>query len=667
MMTSAIPTQETCASSTNSNMKISRNWLQTFFDKPLPKAGELAELFTFHSFEVEGIESFGDDGILDVKVLPDRAHYCLSHAGVALEVSVLTGQPLKQNRIPPPPAPSLEMRPEVDIEATDFCRRYMARYAEIGEVRPSDPHAKAMLESIGERAINLVVDATNITMFDMGQPLHAFDADEVKGAIVVRAARKDEKILLLDSSKGPGVEVSLLATDHVIADDAGPIAIAGVKGGKRAGVSSKTRRLIIESASFDPTAVRRTAARLGLRSESSKRYENEITPEMTAPGMDSVCALIAYNIPAARFGPLVDVYPKKAVHTVIEFDPAALENRLGIKVPLDEARRILECLRVQIKEKSGLWHLTIPFERLDLTITEDIIEEIGRIYGYEHVAGVLPPKPDKQIEMLPSFYLSEKIKNLLVDQGFSEVSLYTLVARGEVETAQPLARDKAFARTNLTDGMMACLQKNSLNADLLGLDAVKALEIGHVFEKSGERAMLAIGVAQIKKAKGVKSRQVLDEAVKSLAVLGQDLAQNAKVIEKGIYAVAEIDLTGFLKSYALPADASYEDLNSSSISNNKFTRFSQYPFIVRDIAVFAPETASSEAVWQAVEEGIDMAGARDILARHSLFDTFKKDGRVSHAYRMVFQSMDRTLTDDEVKKVMDSIYSVMAAKSWEVR
>ncbi len=648
-------------------MKISRNWLQTFFDKPLPQAAELAELFTFHSFEVEGMESLGDDDILDIKVLPDRAHYCLSHAGVALEVSVLTGQTLKQNRIPPAPTSSIETSPEVRIEATNFCRRYMARCAEIGEVKSSNPHAKVMLESIGERAINSVVDATNITMFDMGQPLHAFDADEVKGAIVVRAARKDEKILLLDSSKGPGVEVSLLATDHVIADDMGPIAIAGVKGGKRAGVSSKTKRLIIESASFDPTAVRRTATRLGLRSESSKRYENEITPEMTAPGMDSVCALIAHNIPATRFGPLVDVYPKKAVQTTIEFDPATIEGRLGTKVPLAEAKKILECMGIIVTEEKHAWRLMIPFDRLDLTIPEDITEEVGRMYGYEHVKGVLPPKTDHAAAVLPTFYISEKIKNILAEDGFSEVSLYSLVAKGEVEAAYPLAKDKAFARANLVDGMMACIQKNSLNADLLGLEAVKVLEVGHIFGKSGERTVLAIGVAQIKKVKGMKSRQILDEAIESLAVLGQNLAQKAKVIEKGIYAVAEIDLTEFLKSYALPANASYKGLNNPPISNNKFAKFSQYPFIVRDIAVFAPESTSAEAVWQAAETGINRAGATDMLARHSLFDTFKKDGKVSHAYRMVFQSMNRTLTDDEVKKVMDSVYSEMAAKSWEVR
>ena len=646
-------------------MKISRNWLQTYFDKPIPSADELDELFTFRSFEVEGMEKVGGDDVLDVKVLPDRAHYALSHKGIALEVSVLTGQPLKSDRIPKGPDVSMDAKPTIRIEASQFCRRYVGRYAELPSVAPSNPHACAMLEAIGERAINSVVDATNICMFDIGQPLHAFDADQVKGTIVVRVARKGEKITLLDSAAGKDREVELLETDHVIADDLGAIAIAGVKGGKRAGVTDMTRHLIIESANFEPTAVRRTSTRLNLRSESSKRYENEITPEIAAPTMDSVCALILHNNPGAKFGPVVDEYPVKAKQTIIDFDPAYAEERLGVAVPLGEARSILERMGVVITEKGKLWSLVVPFDRLDLTISDDIVEEIGRIYGYEHVKGILPPKTDKPVTILPSFYIAEKIKNILVGQGFSEVSLSSLVSKGEVETAYPLARDKSFARANLTDGMMSCVEKNALNADLLGLDAIKIFEIGRIFTREGEKAMLSIGVMQIKKTKGLNSKKLLDGTLETLSGALDISSSTAKQIENGKSVVCEIGLDALLKDFK-PGD-SYSDLKFGLSSINRYRKFSQYPFIVRDIAVFVPESMNDGVVWQAIEAGIKAADASTLLVRHSLFDTFKKDGKISYAFRMVFQSMDRTLTDDEANKAMKSIYSEVKANGWEVR
>ena len=652
-------------------MKVLHGWLQNYFEKPIPRAEELAELFTFHSFEVEGLEkgrdSDGSDDVLDVKILPDRAHYCLSHAGVALEISLLTKQPFRPNRIPPIPADTLAQKPQVRIEAPNFCRRYMARYGEISKVAPSNPHATAMLAAIGQRAINAVVDATNVTMFDCGQPLHIFDADLVKGPIVVRAAKKGEKIVLLDSAAGSDREVELLETDHVIADDEGPIAIAGVKGGKRAGVTDKTRKLIIESANFAPEAVRRTATRLNLRSESSKRYENEITPELTVQGMTSVCGLVKHNMPEAQFGPIVDVYPVPAKKTVIDFDPAMIENRLGVQVPLAEAKDILVRSGIEIAEKGGKWQLAIPHGRFDLAIPEDMVEEIGRIYGYEHIKGILPPVAGSDVPVLPEFYISELIKNSLVEQGFSEVNLYTLVSKGEVETAYPLAKDKAFARANLTDGMLACVERNALNADLLGLDAVRIFEIGRTFKKDSERLTLSLGAAQIKKMKGVNGEKIIEAAVTQICQSLHIPQINWKCILKGSAAVTEIDLAPVIAAFKMQADVSYSDLAFGPASEAKYKKFSFYPFIVRDIAVFVPESVTADEVWSEVQKGIRASQADSLLARHALFDTFQKDGKVSYAFRMIFQAQDRTLTDTEANATMEKVYEGIRSRGWEVR
>jgi phenylalanyl-tRNA synthetase beta chain len=694
-------------------MKISRNWLQKYFEKPVPDADKLAELFMFHSFEIESVEEVKNDkgraidSVTDAKVLPDRAHYCLSHKGIAGEVSILTKQPIKDLKIPNMSEALIKTKPSITIKDSKFCRRYVGRYVENITIGESPVGMRNLLAAVGQRAINSIVDATNFCMFNVGQPLHAFDADKVEGKIIVRAAKKGEKIILLD-----GVGIVLSSEDFVIADEKGLLAIAGVKGGKRAEVGPRTKRLIIESANFDPTAVRRTSAKYNLRGESSKRYENEITPELAIQSMNNVCALIKEMNPDAKFGPIVDEYPVKAKQTMIDFDPAYIEERLGVKVPFDEAKNILERMGIivnsstalvgqkQSRDKAdtsrsdlaargdssrsevvgegsetvsagsgagrGLWNLTIPFERLDLVIREDIVEEIGRIYGYEHIQGILPPKTDKSALILPMYYLSEKIRDILVGQGFSEVSLYTLVEKGDIETAKPLAKNKAFARENLADGMMACVKKNALSADLLGLDAIKIFEIGHVFSNAGERLALSLGVTLVKKIKGQNSRTIIGEALKTLEdKIGVPFQAQSVTLHSD--KVCEIDLEEVLKSYKLPESASYEDLNFQPASTNRYAKISQYPFIVRDIAVFVPELIQAENVWQSIEKGIKEASAEKLLIRHSLFDTFRKDEKVSYAFRLIFQSMERTLTDEGANKIMEKIYRVMKERGWEVR
>lgn len=659
-------------------MKISHNWLQKYFTKPLPSPEKLDELFTFHVCEVESIdksfashdESSGESGkmkdtVYDLKVLPDRAHYALCHKGIANEIYALTDLP-RAEKEPIDIKETVEKKPTITIDAKDFCRRYIGRFVEVPKIGEAPLRIRDDLNAIGQRAINSIVDATNYVMFDIGQPLHAFDADKVKGGIAVRAAKKGEKIELLDSSEGPGKTIELLETDHVIADDEGPLAIAGVKGGKRAAISLGTRRLILESANFDPTAVRKTSTKYDLRSESSRRYENEISPELAIEGMNELCSLILESDSNAKFGPIVDNYPTKATQTVIEIDPKYINDRLGVAVPEKTAKNILEKLGLAVEARNDVWKVTIPYERLDLKIAEDLIEEVGRIYGYEHVKGILPPKSADEIRVLPIYYLSEKIKNILAAYGYSEVSLYSLVETGDIETAKPLAKDKAFARKDLSYGMISCVEKNALHADLIGLEAITVFEIGNVFSTEKESVRLTIGAAQVKKLKGVNGKKLITDVME---VLKKELAINIEysIIEKGTVAVCEIDLNDLVNKYKLSANASYEDLNFKSVSANSYKKFSQYPFIVRDIAVFVGESVDAEEVWSVIEVAIRTAKSAELLVRHALFDTFKKDAKVSYAFRMVFQSMDRTLTDEEANMIMTGINDSLKKNGWTVR
>ncbi len=673
-------------------MKISHNWLQTYFQKSIPSPLELENFFALHSFEVEeianvtlvekssdGIEHIIKDFCLNVKILPDRAHYALCHRGIADEISVITKESVKERWF-------LKNKPKVSnptilsarIEDIKFCRRYTGQYLEIKRVEPSFLWMKTSLEAIGQRAINSIVDITNYIMFDIGQPLHAFDASKIKGQIVIRAAKDGEKITLLDDR-----EISLTSEDHVIADDEGPLDIAGVKGGKRAEISSTTIKILLTSCNFDPVMVRRTSTRYNLRNEASKRFENEITPELAREALDHLSALTAELYPEAIFGPITDVYHNKPKQTIIEFDPSYLEERLGVKVPLAEARDILERMDIKISVQDSasqtIWFLAIPYKRLDLVIKEDIVEEIGRVYGYDHIEGILPLKLSKAPVLNPSFYLSEKIKNILVEKGFSEVSLYTLVEKGEIEILKPLAKDKAFARPDLSLGMVACLERNALNADLLGYEVIKIFEIGHIFKKDSEEIHLAIGVRQTKKVKGLKSENLVKEV---LDALGDELSVNlnsdsglslrqafskTKIDENGIAEVNLSQLIEIFKAGANLKELTLEDLAFKPASNNRYKKFSTYPFIVRDVAVFVPESLESKQVWSVIEKSLEKIQSKDLLVRSALFDTFKKGDRVSYAFRLVLQSMERTMTDDEANKIMETIHNGLKKEGWEVR
>ncbi len=655
-------------------MKISHAWLQEYFKDTLLSAEALAELFTFHSFEIEGVEEKGGDTIIDAKILPDRAHFCLSYRGIADEVEALTGLARVEKTIDDEPlaiAGSIA-HVSVDVKDENFCRRYVARRVEGVEIKESPDKVKAMLAD--RYKINRVVDATNLAMFDYGQPLHAFDADKVKGAIVVRAAKDGEMITLLD-----GKEVTLSFSDSVIADEEGPLAIAGVKGGKRAEVTMETKNIIIESANFEPTSVRKTSTKYNLRNESSKRFENEITPEWAMDGIVHVSALINKLSSGAKFGPISDFYPHPAVMITIATSVDFINKKLGIKIPKEKIIEILKSLKIGVEEKENKQEielaLAIPHHRFDLAIPEDIVEEVGRIYGYDKIAGTAQHASASTAPVHKGFYITERIKNILTDLGFSEAYLYSFTAKGDIEVAYPLASDKKALRTNLSEGMQKALDMNARNADFLFLDSIKMFEIGKVFTEKGEHTSLCVGIRRVKKAKGKTSNEDIRELREAfLKELGIDAMTLCTVDDSGglirykneqigtinnIDGIMEIDLDKLIPHIETP---SYDSIGFGPAPKVSYKSFSAYPFMVRDIAVFVPDSVKAEEI-----ERVIVTNGTDLLLKHKLFDTFQKDGKTSYAFRMIFQSYERTLTDEEINKTMSGIADEMKGKGWEVR
>lgn len=633
-------------------MKISHQWLQTYFDTPLPSAEKLAELITFHAFEVEAIETIGervaDDSVIDISILPNRAHDCLSYEGMAREIGVLAGlsvRPREMKDIPESETRGLE----ITVEDSALCPRYMGRVVEGVKIGTSPEWLKNRLASIGQRSINNVVDIMNFVMFETGQPLHAFDANKLDTPeIIVRKAKAGEKLQTLD-----GKDIALDENVLVIADKTEPLAIAGIKGGRKAEVTSETKNIIIESANFAPGNIRKTSRKIGIRTDASARYENELTPEKTVEAMKYVVSLLSEYAAGDNFkaGKTQDIYPKPQQSFTVSVSVQEVNVLLGTSFSEKDIEDILKKLRFDFVVKKNRFAVTAPVERLDLRIKEDLIEEIGRVYGYEKIVPVQPTIGNFLPTVNKTFYYADMIRNILTEEGFSEISTYAFTDSGDIEMENPIASDKKYLRRTLSDNMTKALESNSKNAPLLGLEMINIFEIGKVFENEREYRMLGIGSS----GKGILP--ALEKKLSERFGVSLDAHMNG--------AILTLDFDALLEK--LPEPVSY-DFPTNLGGEVKYKKISPYPFALRDIAVFVPDNIKENGVLEII-----IAEASELLVQTKLFDVFQKTfesgaKKTSYAFRLVFQSQNKTLSDEEVSQIMEKVTGKLNAnKDWQVR
>lgn len=783
-------------------MIVSYKWLQTYFGKPLPRPEKLAEALTFHTFEVEGIHTAGTDHAIDVDVLPNRSSDCLSHRGIAKELSVilntlLKSDPLQKERLLSPQSKLFQ----VEVEDTTLCRRFSAAVLRGITVGPSPKWLTDYLEALGQKSINNVVDAANYVMFDLGQPLHAFDMDRLSDKdgykIRVRNAKEKESITTLTGETYELTKNDLLITDG---NSNTPIGIAGIKGGLEAEIKNTTKNVIIECANFDPTSVRRSSQYLKLRTDASARFENEPAIKLTEYAVTDVVKLIL-DIAGGELEGYVDFFPRKQhsykvgvsvneinqllgtditkkevedilrqfgfsyatvqpVDTVLHLAPSYVDTPYkyfsslsydgtttfdcssyirhlfieggvgiprvsidqyvygeevediqpgdvvfsvgsdksrthhktvmympGVEVPVgvshcglyvgegkvahasgkdSRGKVIIEALkdspdftqivgyRRMIANNDERYVVTVPFERLDLRITEDLIEEIGRIYGYKNVASQVPDRKATPPRVNKRFYYTEKIRAFLAKRGFTEVYTYTFRDHGEMELANALASDKNWLRDNLREGIETSLTFNAHYIDLLGLESICIFEFGTVFAKEGEHISFSLGMY----VSGSKQTKQDEEVTELISILEKELEVSVTGnVENGVF---EANFSRVLEELVQPKtyDISFEHKKPTV-----FTPISPYPFVLRDIAVWVPYAVKKEKVLAIIEKE---AGV--LFVRSTLFDEYKKDGRISYAFRLVFLSHEKTLTDDEINEIMHSITSALNAnRGFEVR
>ncbi len=620
-------------------------------------------------------ELFPNDTVLEVEITPNRADL-LSHYGLAREIAALTRKKLRELEIPEPASASGS---SIQISAPNECPFYSARRIENITVGPSPSWLQARLEAVGLRAINNIVDITNFVMLEIGQPLHAFDAEKLQGGINVRLAQPNEKFLALD-----GRTYTLGPRHMLIADAARGVGIAGVMGGEDTGVTGATRHLLLESAYFSPTSIRRTARELNLPSDASYRFERGVDPAMVLRASQRATQLICELAGGTATAETSVAGTLPAPPPGFPLRYARCDALIGTKVQPEEADRILEGFGLQkLGASAGQSTWRIPSYRGDLRREEDLIEEIIRVYGIARVPAADRSRFTPVSKADRRYDFEMQLREKLVARGLCEARTSALVGReslgrgfvgAAIELRNPLSEDHVALRPSLLPGLLAVLERNVR----AGAKSIRLFEIGRVFlppdgaesrrvalllcgqprsrphwrnggarpldlfDLKGALAALGLGEVSLRRIENEQfalATEVLVEGER-LGIAGQLRAGQANA--PAAVFVAEIDLTDELET---------------SLRAPKFQELQRFPSISRDIALIATAQLSHGQILEVIE-----STKEPLLASAELFDLFAGKGaenigagRKSLAYSLTYLDKNRTLTSEEVSAAHDRI------------
>lgn len=640
-----------------------------------------------------------DDTVLEIDLTPNRPD-CLSVIGVAREVAAKKKRKL---RVPVSSlaerGPSVEEVSSVQILDPEACPRYVARILEGVRIEPSPFCLRNRLALTGVRPINNIVDVTNYVMLEWGQPLHAFDLDRLaEGRIVVRKARDGESFETLD-----GETRRLNAQDLLICDGQGPVALAGVMGGLNSEISHETTRVLLESAFFEPRGIRRTAKRLGLSTEASHRFEREIDREGCRRAADRAMEWMLKLAGGRLLSGALDVYPVPFEPKIIQYSVSKVNRCLGTSIKPGEIFSLLNGLEIRIKDvDQDTFEATPPSFRPDMTLGEDLAEEVARLYGYDAIPTELPRAPVSVVLFDKEKRAEDKARDVMTGMGFHEVIHYSFSARDRlnlvsgssgiqgnvpVSLQNPLSEAQAVLRTTLINSLLETVSNNlrRLNRDL------KLFELRKVFSGFPERSlpeekkMLSGAIAgrrylslwnqpddpaDIFDLKGML--EVLFDSFgidhfhwkhseKNSALhpgcSGDILINTTKIGHAGKLHPA-VQEAFDIEEEVYVFEVEFSPFVASMDKRMFYEPFVRNPSIQRDISLVLDEALSCGHV---LEKMRTLADSR--VKNMELFDLYRgppvPEGKKSMAFRITYQDRERTLTDEEVNKLQETFLSVL--------
>ena len=682
-------------------MKVPLSWIREFVDVKA-SAEEIGTLMGVRGLALEGLEAHGDDVVMDFDVTANRPDL-LSVIGIAREIAAAYQVPLitpgSSRRGPPAKAGGhmvADWKPDqsipITIEEPDLCGRYIGATADV-TIGPSPQWMQDRLSACGVRPISSIVDITNYVMLELGQPMHAFDFDKMRGGkVVVRRAKPGEKMTTLDGKPRVLSSEMLVIADAENAED-----IGGVMGGANSEISGRTTRVVFEAAYFAPGQIRKTSKALGIKTEASTRFERGM--DRTAPPRAITRALeLVQKIGAGKpTGAITDVYPRPHQPKALKLERARIGGLLGMDVTDADVDRIMKSLGFEIMTtqyagpQAVSWDVVAPPWRIDIHRQVDLIEEAGRHYGFEHLPTTFPGVEQAPPPSDPRIARDRKIRTALLGMGFSESITFAFMEAAAAEPyfaghapvviANPLSEKFAVMRPSLLPGLVDSVSHNRRH----GRADVRLFEIGTRFSPRGETRGAGFawtGLAtsdhwsgerravEFFDIKGVVEQLcALMQVTPSFAeietpYLVSGRAASLIVNEQAIGVFGQL-LPAIAEARELPAEEVYVgeiDLDALTAASPRDTLrtspLPRYPSVVRDVSILVADTLSAAAV-----RGTIRSAAPETLMDVREFDRYQgkgvPDGKISLSFRLTFQSLERTLTDEEVQSAMQRIIDTL--------
>lgn len=628
---------------------------------------------------------------LDFDITSNRPD-CLSMIGMARETAATLRTTYKMPNLEYKVTSDSNINDELSVEVKDsLCRRYMARGVKNVKIAPSSKWMQDRLLEAGVRPINNIVDITNFVMLEIGEPMHAFDKREIKtNTIVVEKALDGEKFITLDDTQR-----ELDKTVLCIKDGERPVALAGIMGGQNSEVKEDTTEIIFECANFEGTNIRVNSKKLGIRTESSSRFEKDIDPNLAEIALNRACALICELGCGDVMEGTIDVYNEVKEVSSISVDSNWINKFLGTNISKEEMKRCLDSVDLETEINGDNLDITIPTFRIDIAIKEDIAEEVARIYGYNNIEGTIfkvqterEPKYRKEI-------LDEKVIEAMTASGLNQSISYSFISpkafdkialpkdsdlRRVVTIKNPLGEDYSVMRTTTLASMMESLARNYSRNN----SEAYLFEIGKVYipsedptEIPTEKNILTVGIygdVDYLNIKGIIENLIEGLGVKGVKFLRETEnpsfhpGKTAKLIvgrktEAGVFGEIHPDVN---ENFGIEVPCYVAEINLDAVYENselenKYKPLPKFPAVTRDIALVVDE----EVLVQDIEDTIRKAGS-NIVEKVELFDIYRgeqvEEGKKSIAYAIVYRNESKTLTDKEVNKVHEKILRALEYK-----
>ncbi|MDD4761536.1 MAG: phenylalanine--tRNA ligase subunit beta [Candidatus Pacebacteria bacterium] len=633
----------------------------------IPEKKKVLELLTNYSFEAEDLKG----EVIDISILPNRYSDASSHYGIAQEIMAALQ---KKSELPDFGSKFGKKGKELEIKVLEkgLCKRYIGAVIEIEKNTESPLWMREILEDVGMRPINLVVDIMNYVMLLTGQPMHAFDFDKIadlreisvgskrikKEKIIVRLAKDGEEIETLDNRR-----IKLDKGTLIIADEKKPLAIAGIKGGKRAEVDEKTKKIIVEAASFSQVNIFKTSKRVGISTDASLRFSHNLSSELAKFGMNEALKLFK-EFAGGKVKEIIDADFSKKEKKDIYFDVKRFVNFTGIKdLNVKMAAVKLKFLGFLIKKisKDG-FIATPPILRNDVLNFQDLAEETARVYGVNKIKPEAPnfiiyPPIENNL-----YVMKEKVRDILSGLALDEVYNYTFVAEGGVNLENPISAERKHLRVSLKP----LLIKNVID-NFRFFDKVAIFELGKIFNNDGkeisENFNLGIVVAHKKDNLFLELKGVVEELLRKLGLTDFDFKEEEGklLVLAGGEAIGGLTIEkkdGYKMSIA---EINLERLEKKTEEELEYEEIIKYPSITRDLSFLVGSEIRVGEILKEIQ-GVDFQEIRDVDMIDFYEDEKLGDNLKSLTFRIVLQSKEKSLTDEEADRIIEKIVKMLEEK-----